>query len=220
MIVDLAQLFSLLLNMPDYQPDESTAKVDLLRFLSACYHEPAAEFREEKLFDSIAVATRQAYPELAGLADRLKESFASESLQALLVDYTRLFLGPMKALASPYSASWLPTPAVNDEVLPSAVLAFYGEAGFDVDGELAELPDHVAIELEFLYVLSFNIRQANLVGNVQDAEATAALRARFLKEHLRAWIGPFTKAVKENADTDFYRALADLTEAILLKKLA
>ena len=206
--------------MSDYQPDESTAQVDLLRFLSACYHEPAAEFSEERLFDSVALATRQAYPELAGLADRLKEAFAAESLQTLLVDYTRLFLGPMKALASPYSTSWLPTPAVNDEVLPSAVLAFYGEAGFDVDGELAELPDHLAIELEFLYVLTFNIQQANLVGNIQDAEATVALRTRFLAEHLRAWLVPFTAAIKENADTDFYRVLAELTEEIVVKRLA
>lgn len=202
--------------MSDYQPDESTARVDLMRFLSACYHEPAAEFTEERLFDSIATATRQAYPELAGLADRLGEAFVAESLEALLVDYTRLFLGPMKALASPYSASWLPVAAAGDDMLPSAVLDFYNEAGFDVDGELPELPDHVAIELEFLYLLSFNIQQANLIGNVQDAEATAALRARFLKEHVGTWIGPFTNAVKESADTDFYRALAELTEEILL----
>lgn len=206
--------------MSDYQPDESTARVDLFRFLSACYHEPAVEFSEEKLFDSIASATRQAYPALAGVADRLGHAFAGASLQTLLVDYTRLFLGPVKALASPYSASWLPTPAVGDEMSPPAVLTFYGEAGFDVDDDLAELPDHVAIELEFLYVLTFNVSQADAAGNVQDVKSSAELRARFLKAHVSTWINPFTEAVKAHAETDFYRELAELTEAILGHEIA
>lgn len=207
-------------SMSDYQPDEPTARVDLLRFLSACYYEPTVEFSEEKLFDSIASATRQAWPQLAGLAGELGQAFASESLQALLVDYTRLFLGPMKALASPYSASWLPTPMVGDEVLPPVILDFYAEGGFEVDAELAELPDHVAIELEFLYLLSFNQRQAHFLGHLDDDTAATKLRARFLDQHLAAWISPFTQAVKEDAETGFYRVLADLTQGVIQRELA
>ncbi len=206
--------------MSDYQPDESTARVDLLRFLSACYYEPTAEFAEEKLFDSIVAATRQSHPELAGLASELGQAFAGESLQTLLVDYTRLFLGPMKALASPYSASWLPTPMVGDEVSPPVVLDLYAEGGFEVDAELAELPDHVAIELEFLYLLSFNQRQADLQGNFTDYAAMTKLRARFMDEHLSIWISPFAKAVKEHAETGFYRVLADLTQGVVQRELA
>lgn len=201
--------------MTDYQPDESTARVDILRFLSACYYEPAVEFTEEKLFDSIALATRQAYPELGGLAARLGPAFAEENLQTLLVDYTRLFLGPTKALASPYSASWLPAPVAGNEALPPPVLDFYAEGGFEVDGELAELPDHVAIELEFLYLLSFNKRQADLVGDTSSITSTADLRERFLREHLGAWISPFVAEVKAHAETNFYRELAELTERII-----
>ncbi len=206
--------------MSDYQPDESTARVDLLRFLSACYYEPTADFAEEKLFESIAAATRQAWPQLSGLADELGQAFAGESLQTLLVDYTRLFLGPMKALASPYSASWLPSPMVGDEVLPPVVLDLYAEGGFEVDDELAELPDHVAIELEFLYLLSFNQRQADLLGNSTDYAAMTKLRARFMDEHLSIWISTFTKAVKEHTETGFYRVLAELTEDIIRLEVA
>lgn len=206
--------------MSDYQPDESIARVDLLRFLSACYYEPTAEFAEEKLFDSILAATRQAHPELAGLASELGQAFADESLQTLLVDYTQLFLGPMKALASPYSASWLPTPMVGDEVLPPVILDFYAEGGFEVDTELAELPDHVAIELEFLYLLSFNQRQAHFLGHLDDDTAVTKLRARFLDEHLVTWISPFTQAVKEHAKTAFYRVLADFTQGVIQRESA
>ena len=37
-------------------------------------------------------------------------------------------------------------------------------------------------------------------------------RRRFLDRHLGAWVGPFAAAVRAGAQTDFYRALAALTE--------
>jgi TorA maturation chaperone TorD len=96
------------MTMSDYDPDEATARQDLCRFLSACYYEPAPEFAEEKLFDSIVTAAARLHPELAAMARRLREAFEAQDLQTLLVDYTRLFLGPINALAKPYGSCWLP----------------------------------------------------------------------------------------------------------------
>ncbi|MBU3996650.1 MAG: molecular chaperone TorD family protein, partial [Gammaproteobacteria bacterium] len=189
--------------MSDYAPDEATARADLCRFLSACYYEPAPEFAEENLFDSLLVATRQVHPDLAEQARKLGEAFASQDLQTLLVDYTRLFLGPMQALASPYGSAWLNTPVPTEGNPPLAVLDLYSEGGFDMDADFRELPDHVAVELEFLYLLTFNKNHADAAGVQNDSATTpttiAALRERFLHEHLGAWIGPFAAAVKANA---------------------
>lgn len=201
--------------MSDYQPDEATARADLCRFLSACYYEPAAEFAEEHLFDSLWVAARRVSPELSDQARKLGEAFAAHDLQTLLVDYTRLFLGPMQALASPYGSSWLKKPVFEDENPPPAVLALYSLGGFEMDDQLNELPDHVAIELEFLYLLTFNKNRADATGEAHEAAATAELTAQFLREHLGAWIGPFAATVKDKAETDFYRELADFTERVV-----
>jgi TorA maturation chaperone TorD len=38
---------------------------------------------------------------------RLAAAFAEGDLQDLLVDYTRLFLGPVQPLARPYGSFWL-----------------------------------------------------------------------------------------------------------------
>ena len=46
-------------------------------------------------------------PELAERARKLGEAFAAQDLQTLLVDYTRLFLGPVQPLARPYASFWL-----------------------------------------------------------------------------------------------------------------
>jgi TorA maturation chaperone TorD len=198
--------------MSDYDPDQATARADLCRFLSACYYEPAAEFVEEKLFDSMLIAARRVHPELAEHARKLGHAFIAQDLQTLLVDYTRLFLGPVQALASPYGSSWTSTPAPTEDNPPPAVLALYSEGGFEIDDEFMELPDHVAVELEFLYLLIFNKNQAFMSGNADALTSTELLQQRFLNQHLGAWIGPFAAAVSGGAETAFYRELAAFTE--------
>lgn len=201
--------------MSDYAPDAATARADLCRFLSACYYEPTPMFAEEKLFDSMLIAAKQVHPDLVDSARQLGETFAAQELQDLLVDYTRLFLGPIQALAKPYGSSWLPAPTTTDENLPLAVLDLYSEGGFDIDEAFMELPDHVAVELEFLYLLIFNRNQANALNNTKEMTSLEKLTHRFLSEHLGLWVTPFTAAIKAGAQTAFYRELALLTEKFI-----
>ena len=196
--------------MSDFDPVEASAREDLCRFLAACYYEPAQEFEEEKLFDSMLLAAKHIDPTLADHARRLGQAFTAQDLQTLLVDYTRLFLGPIDALAKPYGSSWQPAEPAEDNP-PPAILALYSEGGFDIDDDFRELPDHVAVELEFMYLLTFNMNRAQAANKNEAADAIEALKQRFLAEHLGAWVNPFTAAVKGSAETVFYRELADLT---------
>lgn len=198
--------------MSDYAPDQATAREDLCRFLSACYYEPGVEFAEEKMFDSMLVAATRLSPELADHARKLGEAFFSQDQQTLLVDYTRLFLGPVETLAKPYGTAWQGAPVQTEDNPPPAVLELYREGGFDIDPEFMELPDHVAVELEFLYLLTFNRNQAVRAGQLDAASAIERLQQRFMGEHLGAWIVPFAAAVAAGAQTAFYRELAAFTE--------
>ena len=92
------------------------------------------------------------------------------------------------------------------------VLDLYKQGGFAIDSDFQELPDHVAVELEFLYLLLFRQAQARHDGSAEDLAAAAALQHRFLARHLGAWIGPFAAAVQAGAETAFYRQLGALTE--------
>lgn len=181
---------------------ERIARADLCRFVAACYYEPGREFAEERLFDSLLAAARRVDPELAQGAQRLGEAFRAETLGKLLVDYARLFLGPPQALAKPYGSVWLggETALMRDSTM--AVLALYAQGGFRIDDEFRELPDHIAVELEFLYRLIYE-------------DAPADLRRRLLAEHLGRWVCPFARAVEVEAETAFYRELATLTERVV-----
>lgn len=169
------------------------ARADLCRFVAACYYEPGPEFAEERLFDSMFAAASRVDPDLAQRARRLGEAFSADSLETLLVDYTHLFLGPADILAKPYASVWIPGEDVLD---------LYAEGGFGIGESFRELPDHIAAELEFLYLLIYQ-------------DAAEDLRKRFLVEHLGRWVQPFTEAVQAGAETAFYRELAQLTERVV-----
>ena len=201
-------------------PAIAAAREDMCRFLAACYYEPAIEFVEEKLFDSLRMVAARLDPVLAGKADLLGECFAAQDLQTLLVDYTRLFLGPVEALAKPYGTCWLAVAELTEDPPPTTVLDLYREGGFDIDETFMELPDHVAVELEFLYLLNFNRNRAQASRQVDTMATLDALTNRFLTEHLGVWIGPFTAAVTDAAQTNFYRQLADLTQCFVQQESA
>jgi putative dimethyl sulfoxide reductase chaperone len=197
--------------MAEYDADKAGAREDLCRFLAACYYEPDAAFAEERLFESMLAAAERIDPGLAQCAGRLGAAFASD-LESLLVDYARLFLGPPEALAKPYGSFWLSGESTLMQDSTMTVLQLYQEAGFDIGDEFMEAPDHVAVELEFLYLIAFRQNEAQRAGLADVRSNWEDLERVLLGEHLGKWIGPFAAAVKARAQTDFYRELAELTE--------
>lgn len=198
--------------MHPFDPEQAVAREDLCRYLAACYYEPAPDFAEERVFESMAEAARRIDPGLAAVAERLGADFTAQDLQTLLVDYTRLFLGPSAPLARPHGSFWLSGESTLMQDSTMEVQSLYQEGGFDLDEELREMPDHVAVELEFLYLLLFKQNEGARAGFDEVVASWAHLQGMFLGRHLGVWIGPFAQAVKDGAETAFYRDLAELTE--------
>jgi putative dimethyl sulfoxide reductase chaperone len=197
--------------MTDDDHDRGAAREALCRLLAACYYEIGPEFAEERVFDALHDAASRIDPDLAAHARSLGEAFAREGTDSLLVDYARLFLGPTNAIATPYGSAWMAGDHSLMQDSTMAVLALYGEGGFELDESFREPPDHVSAELEFLYLLAFRQNQAQRMGRRDELEIIAGLRRRFIGEHLGVWIAPFTAAIAAGAQTAFYRELAKLT---------
>ncbi|HWI82952.1 molecular chaperone TorD family protein [Ramlibacter sp.] len=198
--------------MPDEDPEQAAAREDLCRWLAACYYEPDAVLAEEKVFDAMASAADRLDAELGAGARRLGDAFAAAGLPALVADYQRLFVGPGEPLARPLGFAWLgdgEPPAAQASTI--ALEGLYAEAGFEIDEEAGEVPDHVALELEFLYLLTHKGNEARRGGHQEVIAGWAQLHSLFLAGHLGAWIGRFAAAVIANAETAFYRELAALT---------
>lgn len=201
--------------MPTDDFETLAARADLARLLAACFYEPGPEFAEERLFESMAQAAARIDPSLAEAAGRLGEAFAAGDAQELLVDYTRLFVGPTGALAQPYGSVWLEDGSSLMRESTVAVNALYDEGGFELAEDFRDLPDHVAAELEFLYLLLFRRAEAARNADPAAAERFAQTQRRFLDEHLGRWVTPFAAAIRDGAQTAFYRGLGGLAESFV-----
>ena len=198
-------------------PHEQLAKADCYRLLSACYYEPEDAFQKEGLFTQLEAALSTCAPELSVDAAAMGACFQATGQDDLLLDYTRLFLGPVDIRAKPYGSIYLDG---DNEVMGESTLEvqkFYQEGGFQVEEAFDEMPDHAAVELEFLFLL--NARLGNGFNEPGDDTRLAALTGRFLTEHLGQWIVPFTNDMRNGAETEFYERLSELTCRFVLADL-
>jgi TorA maturation chaperone TorD len=197
--------------MSDYVNGKAGAREDLCRFLAVCYYEPSTDFTDAHLFDSILAAASAIHPDLAECARKLGKEFFAQDMETLLVDHTALFVGPSQPKAMPYGSFWQTEDQSTRHEAMMAVTDIYEHGGFELSEDVRDLPDHIAVELEFLYALIFAQNQAQLSGNETDLSAANALHRRFLDEHVGAWFNAFSAAVNSGAETAFYRELVDLT---------
>jgi TorA maturation chaperone TorD len=197
--------------MPHPDPVAGAARENFCRLLAASYYQPEASLAKEGLFAGLKEAAASLDPYLADEARRLEAAFAKEGIDELLVEYTRLFLGPVEAVARPYGSVWLTKEKTLMQESSMDVLELYREGGFDLAEDFRELPDHVSAELEFLYLLNFRENRARRDDDAALA-GILALKRRFLEQHLGTWVPAFCRAVSEGSTGDFYRALASLTE--------
>ncbi len=140
--------------------------------------------------------------------ERLRDALPDQG--SLKLDHAGLFVGPFDLLAPPYESVY-----VDDEtrVMTEAterVQAEYHEAGVDID--LNEPADHIAAELEFVFLLVATEVEALEAGKFEAAEQHLERQYEFLSEHLGRWVSEIAENIRENADTEFYRALGDETQ--------
>ena len=193
------------------------AKAHVCRMLSACYYEPQEAFLEEDVFGQLERSLSVLAPEYAADAQALGSCFRETGYEDLRIDYAGLFLGPFNIRSKPYGSVYLDRGNLVMGDSTMAVLALYREGGFRVAEAFTEMPDHVAVELEFLYLLNARLGDGKL--EFSELDRLAALERILLDDHLGRWIVPFTEAMQKGACTDFYRKLADLTRRFILDGL-
>jgi TorA maturation chaperone TorD len=161
--------------------------------------------------DTIATVARcWSYPdeELAtALDDGLFEAElrVTPTVDDLREEYTRLFVGPGEQPCPPYESVYRSGDAEESasQVLGEStrsVVDWYRRYDLVQDSTWRDLPDHVAVELEFAGHLAEN-----------DPDALPA----FLDEHPRQWLPAFLAAVEEHAQLPFYRTLAVTTKQLV-----
>jgi len=203
-------------------------RATIYKLLSECYRSPDEMYTgvvnqlQEVLneFDPDGINI----PDLAGMAGKV-------SADELKVEHARLFLGPFKLLAPPYGSMYLDSTDLLMTDSARDALRWYESEGMDV--ALQDMPDHIRVELEFMYFLVFlelksgelggspgnrNGNSGSGGGNIPDElpaeKMTRELRQKqrdFLLNHLGRWIRDFEQKVIANSRSDYFISLASLT---------
>jgi TorA maturation chaperone TorD len=129
--------------------------------------------------------------------------FSIDQVPGLLDEYERLFVGPGQLPCPPYESYWrddVPIDLWHSLMGPctAELRQLYREVGIDISPDAAELPDHVAVQLEALaYALT-------------RADGSAVAR-ELVRAHLSKWLPRLCKQVATQAQSPFYTDLAALT---------
>jgi len=119
-------------------------------------------------------------------------------LDALQIEYTRLFINAHPTVvAPPYASVYLSSDSMLGGAISDKTLAYYRAKGFDLaDGN--DFPDHLVLELEFLALLC----------EERDEEG----EEEFLRTLFRPWFTQFRTRVAREARHPYYRVLIELID--------
>lgn len=134
-------------------------------------------------------------PIVASLADAWDAALQDRT--AFSIAFAKLFLGPFQILAPPYASFYLEDDQRLMGQVSNSVADLYAQAGLKPGPGPREIPDHAALELEFLYFLTHQWVET------QD-ESWRQMREQFVSDHLVLWMPEFCNAISNASVHEFY----------------
>ena len=185
-------------------------------FLSAMY---GVEVRKDVLTEMREQMSGESEEEESAgyaLLRRFFQKTAGDDLGALETelasDFAGLFLGGGRKRAYPYESVYTSPERLLMQRARDEVLALYREEGLGRRDDFKEPEDHIAMEFEFMGYLCQKVLESLDADNAAAAKAALQKQKEFLDQHLLVWVPQFCKDILKFARTDFYKAIAKITE--------
>lgn len=192
-----------------------TARGNCFKLLAACFYEPDKNlFIEEQVCENLKNLLNSWAADAARAAGDMELNLKICSQEQLSIDHAVLFVGPFELIAAPYGSVYIEKMrTVMGESTVSAA-RFYQAEGLSVD--MKEPPDHIAIELEFMYYLSIKEAAAASAGQSDDVYQFREKQKSFYFSALKPWAAIFCQAIRVGTDNRFYIKLADCLDHFLI----
>lgn len=145
-----------------------------------------------------------------------KKEFSRADLiaQYLNVDFTNLFLMHLIPYESFYTR--------DDQMIESGgdnpIIELYNSYDFRVELDKARVisPDHIGVELEFMYMLCSALQKAQEADDAEGIDDILRVQKDFLEQHLLRWAPMFLINVKRESITPLYHDGAEFALDFLL----
>lgn len=150
---------------------------------------------------------------------RVEESLAEgaeiskEQQEALIWDYTRMFIGPYRLAAPPWESAYASDERLLFQKETLLVRKAYLKYSFLPTQFRQEADDHLGLELDFMYQLCLILFEKALTG--EPYQEILEDQKEFLEEHLLTWVDRFCNDVAAGARTKFYRGMAQILKGYL-----
>jgi len=135
-------------------------------------------------------------------------------------EHLRLFVGPGHIQCPPYEAVYRKDKPLLEKGLvmgPSMadVRRRYAEANVAMSQKFTDLPDHIAVEMEFMYFLCIEESKFTEQRNNEELSKIRKMQQEFLDEHLKPWVNDFANCVLQSSNSSFFKASANLLKAFI-----
>lgn len=193
--------------------EEAESRSYVYGLLSLVYREePTTEFLKQ-------IRSPEFVSALNDLGIELGEGFwtrhGEQLLEELVLEYTRLFIGPGRHI-SPYESVHREEEGLLWGSSTVRVKTFIESSGLKYRSDFKGIPDHISVELEFMQKLTRYEAEAWEQQDHNKAIRSLELEKRFIKEHLLQWIPKFSELVIQEARLVFYREMAKLTKEYII----
>ena len=142
-------------------------------------------------------------------------------------EYTRLLIGPGKLLAPPWESVYMDMD-MDETIFHESMLSVrqvYRKYGLCSVGYPNSADDHIAIELDFMAILSGLLVDCYEQNRMDNVEWILLDQKDFLEKHLLSWIHSYSSRLQTDKVYSFYPRLVNLmcmvleADSVLLEEL-
>jgi len=188
---------------------------DTFRLLSVCFYMPdKIVLLEEKVCVHLKDLMSRSCPGAETHCIAMEKELLGSEEKELQTEYAALFVGPFELIAPPYGSVYLDGKHMLMGDSTMEVQRMYREAGLTL--ETKEVPDHIALELEFASYLTGRMEQLPNGDGENRREETVTIYNHLLQHHLTQWVPEFCQRIRTGSGSAFYCSLADCVELFIV----
>ena len=185
------------------------ARAGIFNIFTALLCQPEKELVENNdIFHALKSALNIVNTDCSEIVDQMQKAVKQYTVQELLVEYTRLFIGPFKTLAAPYSSLYFGNDTLMNDVTVW-VVNYYRKSGLEFNETIKDVPDHVAIETEFMYFLIHNEIKELDAGNRDKSFSLWENQQEFFEKHYKKWVPEFCAKVVTETNNEYFKVLCE-----------
>ena len=166
--------------------ERALARASVYRLLSLAFSYPTKETHAqlEGALEVARVGASLLSHEMSAGVEAMARAAEGVGARAVERSYQKVFTLSYNEDCPPYETAFSASHVFQQTQHQADIAGFYRAFGVQPEGDR---PDHLAVELEFAYLLALKEARAREEGNRSGLDTTRAAHRSFLREHLGRW---------------------------------